>query len=1001
MFIASDGNGRSVFIENINSKDKYYCPFCLQELDIKWGSKRRHCFAHKRNSSQCTDSWNGKQGYYDNDNSWHYEWQRIFPAENQEVRLTFGSVSHRADVVVDNTVIEFQHSALSHNKFDQRTNYYHSCECKVIWMFDLIEDYSSGVFVSIDQKKFLWKNRKRTFDYFDIISGDIELFFQLKENLDEKSIVRISSIEGENKDLYEISGWFTKEDFLRYVGYVNGAFPKPNIVKINQDPVYLDFAKKYNVNLNTSQERSLQHINGATMLLAVPGSGKTTTLINRLGYMVNCKNINPESILAITYTKKATYEMRTRFASIFGKEDSEKIDFRTINSLCYEIVGKDTIKDWEQRKILKSLFLRFNNEYPVETDYMNMESEISYIKNMMLKDDEVASINWNTNNFIEIYNGYCLELKAINKIDIDDQLVQAFEILKTNKEVLDKYTDKYSYICVDEAQDTSKIQHAIIKLLVSNNNIFMVGDEDQSIYGYRGAFPQALFNFKHEYNNPFVLKLENNYRSNTEIVDVANKFIKRNPNRLSKTIVSELGTGGKVEIVKVDDRIGQIAYLTESLKRLNDTSVAILYRNNDSAIPLIDAFEREGISYNLNKANNTFFSNRIVTDIKNFILFSRDLDNKGLFFKVYNKFNLYFRKQQAELACSYSRLYKSNLLDEFYKQKEYSKHYIKDNFEIFVKTFRNISNNPLEAIKQFEELGYMDYMKEKGYGLEKIELVKIIAGKVDTLNEFIERLEFLENIVKKKIHEDFSEGITLSTIHSCKGMEFDEVFIIDAVNGILPSRKSMNLRLQDKFFEYEEERRLMYVAITRAKHHLALFSIENYDHDFIDEIEFEGNNVECILRTKQKTDNIEREYELGSNNQEDSKNEYNSKNDINEKELLSNKKEQEKNNNEIIKDTIQYLATDTATSVSFDTPQVKITTQSYLTIDEIWQNNHATKLLIVENNNGDRYKITSSPRLMINKYNNCYGEPYGPGKDNRSRKIPGFDKKIWKYCWSK
>ena len=861
MFIAADGNGKKIFIEDIDSRDKYFCPFCLQELDVRWGNQRRHYFAHKRKSSPCTDSWVNKNGYYDDDtNSWHYEWQKLFPAENQEVRLEFGKIVHRADVVVGNTVIEFQHSPLSHNKFEERTNYYHSCDCKVIWIFDLIDDFNNNEISFIDQKMLFWSNRKRTFDYFDSVAGDIELFFQLKDDFNQKSIVRVSEITGKNHDTYTISDWFTKNEFLAYLGCEEGLFPAPDLTKIDQDPKYIEFSSKYNVELDEQQTRALQRVGGNSLIVAVPGSGKTTTLINRLGYMINYKNVSPDEVLAITYTKKAAREMRKRFSAKFGEEVGSRIDFRTINSICDEIVRKEygnisLVDEKEQRKILTPIYKKHNDDYPVEIDYLNMSAEISYVKNTLLSKEEVLSTDWNTDNFSDIYNDYCTELKNNKKYDFDDQMIIAFNVLKNNPQLLAEYRSRYKYINVDEAQDTSRIQHHFIKLLsVNSKDLFMVGDEDQSIYGYRGAFPKALLNFKHEYKNPFILRLENNYRSNKEIVDLAKSFIDRNPNRIQKNMKSVRGEGGTVQIINVDKRLDQFTFLVEEFKKEIGESVAVLYRNNDSAIPLIDLFDRNGIDFSLNKANNTFFSNRIVTDIKTFLQFSKDLDNKTLFLNTYNKFKLYFKKQQAEFACGYSSRRKTNLLDEFMEQSKYGKRHIVPNFERFIRTFRNLSSNPYEAIDRLLDLGYEEYVAEKGYGTEKIELIQMIAKNEETIESFLARIDYLEQLVKSKINskEPDKEGVVLSTIHSSKGMEFDSVYVIDVIDTILPSRKSIVLKLEEKFGEYEEERRLLYVAVTRAKNKLTLFDVKQEETEFIKEIKSKNKDIPCVYKIKKK-----------------------------------------------------------------------------------------------------------------------------------------------------
>lgn len=993
MYIAVDGNGKRISIENVDSRTKYFCPSCLQELDLRRGQIRQHHFAHKKNSSNCTDTWIRK-GNYDDVNTWHHDWQLLFPEENQEITLAFGNIKHRGDVVINDTVIEFQHSNLSHNKFDERTNFYHSCDCKVIWVFDLIEDYNSNVIYEETDNVLFWNNPKRTFDYFDTVTGDIELFFQLKENKEEKCLVRISKIKGRKNNKYEIGGWYDKQEFFDYLGYKNNTFPLPNLVKIDLDSDYISFKEKYSISLNEQQERVLQHIDGATMMLAVPGSGKTTTLISRLGYMINSKNINPEEVLAITYTTKAAKEMSDRYIKLFG-DNEKKINFRTINSICDEIVKKVNgnrriITNDNQRRILGNLYKTANYEYATETDFINMQTEISFVKNMLIDENDIEKYKWNTNEFSKIYKDYNVALNKENYIDFDDQLIIAYDILRNNKNnLLDFYRKKFHYVCVDEAQDTSKVQHKIIELLVKeSNNIFMVGDEDQSIYGYRGAYPQALFEFKNVYKNPYIRKLETNYRSNSEIVEVANVFIDRNPNRISKKMTSNIGQGGNAYCIETQNRYQQFYYLLDIAKNGINDSTAILYRNNDSAIPLIDLFERNEISYSLNRANNTFFSNRVLADITNMLKFSLDLENQILFMQIYYKFNMYFNRRMAEYACSYSRSKHIPLLDEFINQSRFGKRYYEDRAEYFVQTFRNLSKlKPIDAIDELIDLGYVDYAEEKNYGIEKLDLIRMIANNEDSVEAFLNRLEYLENKVKEKISDSNNSNskIVLSTIHSCKGMEFDSVYIIDAIDGILPSRKSISLRVEEKFGEYEEERRLMYVAITRAKHNLYIFRIEDETSEFVRELTSDYSSDDCIFKTKRKNkiENIE------------------------VVEPLANEKPAIVDEETSIEDKLKSLFGDKFSvknevpekDNSIKEPEVNIKEDEDLyTILDLWEMYHPKKVLVVRNNLGQMFRITSNPRSMIEKYHgNCYGEPYGPGVQPNSISIPDHELKIWKY----
>ncbi len=277
---------------------------------------------------------------------------------------------------------------------------------------------------------------------------------------------------------------------------------------------------------------AVQAINGANLMIAVPGSGKTTVIVARMGYMIFCKGIAPENILAITYTKSATKDIKDRFADKFGQEIANRLNIRTINSLCYKIVSEYSkesnapytmLTQNEQENIIRQVYINVTDDkYPHEADLLSVQIVISYAKNMMLTTPEMRSQSrcYSENpKYEEMYLQYRDMLRNQHKMDFDDQLVYAKSILEKRPQILQRIQAQYQYICVDEAQDTSKIQHCIIRQISEySNNIFMVGDEDQSIYGFRAAYPQALLDFTDTYVNPYMLFLETNYRSTSQIV---------------------------------------------------------------------------------------------------------------------------------------------------------------------------------------------------------------------------------------------------------------------------------------------------------------------------------------------------------------------------------------------------------------------------------------------------------------------------------------------------
>ena len=282
----------------------------------------------------------------------------------------------------------------------------------------------------------------------------------------------------------------------------------------SENDIYTQFREKYLNRLNEQQRAAVQSVEGPVLLLAVPGSGKTTVLITRLGYMIYCKGIDPKKILTVTYTVAATKDMSKRFASYFGEEMADQLEFRTINGICAKIiqyygrkVGKapfELVKDENTKAgMLSQIFLESEHSYATESDLKNVRTLITYIKNMMLTEKEILKLEEKEEIRISvIYKEYCRQLREQGMMDYDDQMLYAYNMLRRFPELLAHFQNMYPYICVDEAQDTSKIQHAIIALLSSKTeNLFMVGDEDQSIYGFRAAYPEALLLFEKHHPN--------------------------------------------------------------------------------------------------------------------------------------------------------------------------------------------------------------------------------------------------------------------------------------------------------------------------------------------------------------------------------------------------------------------------------------------------------------------------------------------------------------------
>ena len=399
-----------------------------------------------------------------------------------------------------------------------------------------------------------------------------------------------------------------------------------------------EFMDKYKLNLNNQQKEAVENINGKILLLAVPGSGKTTVIVSRIGYMIYCKNISPENILTLTYSVSATKDMKRKYSNIFG--ENNKLQFRTINSFCVSVIreferntGRKAFELFRNNEeILSHLYIKLKKDFPNETVIKDINSQITYANNMLLSDEQIKQIKNDNIDFYKIYKEY-ENYKIKNKImDFDDQLKYAYSILKNYKNIKEKFMNRFTYINVDEAQDTSKIQHEIIKLLV-NKNIFMVGDVKQSIYKFREEYPKELLDFEKVYKNSKVLYMETNYRSTPEILQIANNFIKQNVNRKDKNIIPYRKSGQTVKITEIENYEDQYNYLLNILKDSNEQT-AILYRNNESAIPLIDIFMKNNVNFKIKEGETLFFNHKLVKDIKNFIKFYFKPNNIKIFEEI-------------------------------------------------------------------------------------------------------------------------------------------------------------------------------------------------------------------------------------------------------------------------------------------------------------------------------------------------------------------------------
>lgn len=619
-----------------------------------------------------------------------------------------------------------------------------------------------------------------------------------------------------------------------------------------------EFETTFSVKLNQQQKEAVQSTKGPVLLLAVPGSGKTAVLVTRLGYMIYCKNIPPESILTVTYTVAATKDMSERFAVRFGEDMAKRLEFRTINGICARIIqyygrriGKTPFELVKDEKATTGMLIRICQDhgmgYPTESDLKNVRTLITYIKNMMLNEEELQKLEEESDiRIAEIYREYCRQMREQKLMDYDDQMLYAYNILRKDLGVLAYFQNRYPYICVDEAQDTSKIQHAIIALLAAGTgNLFMVGDEDQSIYGFRAAYPEALLSFEKKHPGAKVLLMEENFRSNAKIVEAADKFIQKNTLRHEKHMRAAREAGADIREISLKSRKAQYVYLMKAAQECTTgmagmsgseehrgradasvTETAVLYRDNECAIPLIDLLERKNIPYRMRNADLSFFTHRTVLDVQNIIRFAMDPKDTELFMQIYYRLKLFFNKKDALRYAQISQEKDMEVLDAALKYGNLEK-YQEDNIRNLKRQMVRILNMPGdEVVNQIlTYMGYQDYLKKMGMNANKLETVKLIGSRVESPEKLLERLEELRTIIQEKV-SDKDCSFILSTMHASKGLEYDTVYLLDVMDGILPEKVLANPRTASKeeLETYEEERRLFYVGVTRAKNQLNVFT---------------------------------------------------------------------------------------------------------------------------------------------------------------------------------
>lgn len=596
--------------------------------------------------------------------------------------------------------------------------------------------------------------------------------------------------------------------------------------------------------LNENQLKAVNHLDGPCMVLAGPGSGKTRVITYRIANMVVNKNIKPTSILAISFTKASSIEMKNRALSLSNDFRMNKVTYGTFHSVFFRILryfenyNIESILDEKTKRIgLKNILKGLNIENADDDETIGQViNEISYVKNELMDKRDFKSEVLTNDEFIKVYNFYEEYKQQMNKIDFDDMLIKTYELLKNNKVALDRVRSVYRYILVDEFQDINKVQFEALKLIANpSNNIFVVGDEDQSIYGFRGSRPDFLLEFEEYFSNTKKVLLDINYRSKGEIINIANRLIEKNTNRYEKVIKCGQGNGAKVNYISPEDSEEEAVYIAKDIKNkvqedyTEYTDFAVIYRTNIQSRALVDVFMDMRIPFVVKDSIVTIYDHWAAQDILAYLRIGVNPNSNKDWIRIINKPFRYISKDNLNLIKDEPDFINSliNKCDLHPKQVKTI-----NDLDIDISYVKGL--NPKNAISYIRTtldydryiLDYCANRKIKTNGLiEILNELESSATNFKTIQEYLEHIERVKSEIVDNKNNKETDGVIFTTMHSAKGLEFKNVYIIGANEGTIPHEKSYEIDDEEKKNDQiEEERRLMYVAITRAEENICISS---------------------------------------------------------------------------------------------------------------------------------------------------------------------------------
>ena len=583
---------------------------------------------------------------------------------------------------------------------------------------------------------------------------------------------------------------------------------------------------------NEMQQKAVIHGTGPCQVLAGPGSGKTLTIVNRIRYLIEECGVRPEEILVVTFTRYAAAEMKTRLRTLMDRRNIP-VTAGTFHGIyygilkwAYKIGSQNILSEEEKYQILKSVISGQELEIFDEEDFLrDIAEEIGKIKNNRLSPDEFVSAKVNADAFREIYRAYEEKRKSLRKIDFDDMLVVCYELFASRPDILALWQKKFKFILVDEFQDINRVQYDVIRMLaLPENNLYVVGDDDQAIYGFRGADSEIMFQFREDYPDAEQIVLGTNYRSTGNIVKNSLKVISHNKRRFQKDLNAVKDSGKCLHVQELKDPVEEAGYVADAIEKQMESGaaaedMAVLFRIHTDARPLVEELIERHIPFQMKEHLPNIYNHFAAKDILAYFRLALGKRERRDFLQVMNRPKRYIgRDSLAGTEVSFEGIRK------FYCDKDWMLDRI-DQFEWDVKMLAKMA--PYAGIQYIRKrIGYDDFIKDYAYthNMERQDLNEILAELEEsarpytTIEEWFRHIEeYTETLrIKERQKSMEQEGVRLMTLHAAKGLEFNTVWLIEVNEGQIPYKKAK----ADQ--QTEEERRLFYVGMTRAREQLTV-----------------------------------------------------------------------------------------------------------------------------------------------------------------------------------